>query len=147
MPTFKVVNIIPRSMSGKNNHDTEPNLTVNPANPKQIVASAFTPNPAFSGDAPIFVSSDGGDTWSLRAIVPSEVETADITVRFSGSGTLYAAILRNPVEDDRPLLNILRTNDVLSGAEMTVLVQRRGNGVDQPYIQAATVGGKDVVFW
>src|SRR6266513_3029973 len=63
-----VVNLIPRSLSGESNPDSEPNLAVNPANPQLIVASAFTPNPAGSGDAPIAVSTDGGNTWSLHAI-------------------------------------------------------------------------------
>ena len=40
-----VVNMIPRSLSGETNQDSEPNLAVNPANPKQIVGSAFTPDP------------------------------------------------------------------------------------------------------
>lgn len=146
-----IVNIIPRSLSGENNPDSEPNLAVNPANPQQIVASAFTPNPAGSGDAPIFVSTDGGNTWSLQAIVPSDRMTGDITLRFRGiNNTLYAGIIRTPIVNDTPRLNILRTNDVLGGAEMTVLVDRTGSGVDQPYIQVAPVpdgqgGTADVV--
>ena len=152
MPKFTVVNIIPRSLSGESNHDSEPNLAVNPANPLQIVASAFTPNPALSGDAPIYFSNDGGNTWLLQAIVPSDKMTADITVRFGGNGTLYAGIIRTPLDSDpvgNPIgtLNILRTDNVLSGAEMAVLVSRElARGVDQPYIQAISVGGKDVVF-
>lgn len=42
---IKVVNIIPRSLSGETNQDSEPNIAVNPANPLQIAASAFTPSP------------------------------------------------------------------------------------------------------
>jgi hypothetical protein len=78
--------------------------------------------------------------------------TADITIRFGGNGNLYAGTLRTPftVFDSQgnpiPTLNILRTGNVLSGAEMDVLVTRTGAGVDQPYIQAASVGGSDVVF-
>ncbi|HEV1287231.1 MAG TPA: sialidase family protein [Bryobacteraceae bacterium] len=152
MPTFTVVNIIPRSLSGEANQDSEPNLAVNPANPLQMAASAFTPNPAGSGDAPIYVSTDGGNTWTLQAIVPSDQMTADITIRFGGNGNLYAGILRTPFtqfdaqNNPIPTLNILRTGNVLSGAEMSVLVTRTGAGVDQPYIQAASVGGSDVVF-
>jgi len=146
-----VVNLIPRSLSGESNPDSEPNLAVNPANPQLIVASAFTPNPAGSGDAPIFVSTDGGNTWSLHAIVPSDQMTADITLRFgSSSNNLYAGIIRTPIVSNAPRLNILRTNNVLSGLPMDVLVDRTGHGVDQPYIQAATVpdgkgGSVDVV--
>jgi hypothetical protein len=125
MPTFTVVNIIPRSLSGETNQDSEPNLAVNPTNPQQLVASAFTPNPAGSGDAPIYVSTDGGNTWTLQAIVPSDQMTADITVRFGGNGNLYAGIIHTPITQDAqgnatPTLNILR-GDIQSSNEMTVL--------------------------
>ncbi len=137
-----IVNIIPKSLSGETNPDSEPNLAVNPANPQQIVASAFTPNPAGSGDAPVFVSTDGGNSWSLQAIVPSDKMTADITVRFGSSGNnLYAGIIPTPIQNDIPGLNILRTNDVTNGLAMSVLAARTGQGVDQPYIQVATVPG------
>jgi hypothetical protein len=139
-PTVTVVNLIPQSLSGETNFDSEPNLAVNPANPLQIVASAFTPNPAGSGDAPVFLSTDGGNTWSLQAIVPSQIATFDITVRFgSTSNNLYAGIIKSSTDQNAPPeVNILRTTDVTSGAEMTVLVDRAGQGVDQPYIQATT---------
>ncbi|MFL6337105.1 MAG: hypothetical protein ACJ754_27715 [Pyrinomonadaceae bacterium] len=155
-PNFLLVNIIPQSLSFEHNNDSEPNLAVNPANPKQMAASAFTPNPGLHGNAPIFVSKDGGLTWVLNAIVPSDRITADISLRFGGtSNNLYAGILHTPMEFDvegRPVprLNILRTNDFLGSAPMTVLVNRKGNaGVDQPYIQAIAAGGtgagKDIV--
>ena len=37
-----VVNIIPNLSSGETNQDSEPNLAVNPANPQEIVATAYT---------------------------------------------------------------------------------------------------------
>src|SRR5437899_2632030 len=55
-----VVNIIPNSLSFEDNQDSEPMLAVNPLNPDQIVATAFTPDPMGSGFGPYFVSSDGG---------------------------------------------------------------------------------------
>jgi len=151
MPAIAIVNIIPNSLSGETNQDSEPNLAVSPANPLLIAASAFTPNPAGAGDAPIFVSTDGGNTWSLQAIVPSDQMTADITLRFGGNNALYAGIIRTPIVQDAPRLNILRTADVLSGSEMEVLVDRTGQGVDQPFIQAASApdgagGAVDIVI-
>jgi hypothetical protein len=141
-----VVNMIPNSLSGETNQDSEPNLAVNPANPLQIVASAFTPDPMGGPNAPIYVSSDGGNTWTLNSIVPSPSTTADMTLRFSAStNDLYAGILRS---SDIAFL-ALRTGDFLSSTIMTTL-ESRGNE-DQPFTQATTVAdgadaGKDRVY-
>ena len=144
-PGILIVNMIPEAFSFETNNDSEPNLAVNPVNPLQMAASAFTP--ASSGTAPIFVSSDGGQTWLLNAIVPSDRMTADITLRFADrSNMLYAGIIPQPFKqfdaDGNPIpsLNILRTNNFLGPAKMQILVDRTGAGVDQPYIQAASVG-------
>jgi hypothetical protein len=141
---------------GEINHDSEPNLAVNPANPSQIAASAFTPNPAGLGNAPIFVSTDTGNTWVLNAIVPSDRMTADISLGFGRtSGKLYAGIIRTPIEfvngHATPRLNILRANSFTGPTPMKVLKNRRGEGVDQPYVEATTgttgaTAGKDIVF-
>src|SRR5262249_61358357 len=144
-----VVNIIPKSLSGDKNQDSEPNLAVNPSNPQQIAASAFTPDPLGGVNAPIFVTSDGGQTWQLNPIVPSQAgkATGDITVRFSPTGgRLYAGILRFP---GTLRLNVLRTGNFLGASVMTVLVDR--NTVDQPYLAVGSPtsgpdAGKDKVF-
>src|SRR5215470_19411441 len=69
--TVTVVNMIPRSLSRETNQDSEPSITVNPANPLEIVGTAFTPDPMGGAFAPIFISTDGGNTWLLNSIVPS----------------------------------------------------------------------------
>src|SRR5579859_7988987 len=142
-----VVNMIPRSLSGESNQDSEPTIAVNPVNPLQLVGSAFTPDPTGGGQAPIYVSADGGNTWVLNFIVPSQLQTADITVAFSSStNNLYAGIIVMPVVGNTPRLNILRTRDAQGPATMTVLVDRMGTGVDQPFVQVTTVGGADRVY-
>src|SRR5262245_37755664 len=78
-PRVLVVNMIPRALSGEENQDSEPTIAVNPANPRQIAASAFTPDPAEGPRAPIFVSTDEGETWTLNSIVPSTVEDGSAT--------------------------------------------------------------------
>jgi hypothetical protein len=153
-PAVLIVNMIPKSLSGEANQDSEPTIAVNPANPRQIAASAFTPDPSEGPRAPIYVSTDGGNTWTLNSIVPSTVQdgsaTADITVAFgSASNMLYAGILRFPAPPQGTRLNILRTPNFQSAALMTVLADRRG--VDQPYVQASTVSagsgkGKDRIY-
>jgi hypothetical protein len=146
-----VVNMIPRSLSGEANQDSEPTITVNPANPLQIAASAFTPDPGRGNFAPIYTSNDGGNTWTLKSIVPSSAKdgsaTADITVAFSSaSNKLYAGIIRLPFPGNKTRLNILRTDNFQSGTAMKVLVDRTGQGVDQPYVAATTANGKDRVY-
>ncbi|MDP9049641.1 MAG: glycoside hydrolase [Acidobacteriota bacterium] len=149
-----IVNMIPKSLSSETNQDSEPTLAVNPVNPQQIAASAFTPDPGGGNLAPIYVSTDGGNTWLLNSIVPSDAAsgsmTADITVAFSSSSSvLYAGIIRLPIVHNSTRLNILSTEDFLSSTKMKVLVDRMG--VDQPFVEAATAAsgaqkGKDQVF-
>ena len=133
-----VVNMIPQSLSGETNQDSEPNLAVDPANPSRIAASAFTPNPMGGALAPIYVSLDGGTTWTLNNIVPSagSIGTGDITSRFGGtSNRLYTGILDGATSD----FEVHRTPDFTSPTAMTQLEGRSNE--DQPYVQAATVMG------
>ncbi|HEX3146094.1 MAG TPA: hypothetical protein VHQ64_19120 [Pyrinomonadaceae bacterium] len=149
--TVLLVNMIPKSLSGETHQDSEPTIAVNPKNPQHIAASAFTPDPSHGPRAPIYISTDGGATWTLNSIVPSTVAdgsaTADITVAFgSSSDILYAGIIRFPFSGEQTRINILRTTDFQSSTTMSVLVDRQGAGVDQPYVQAITRGGKDLVY-
>ncbi len=77
---IKVVDLVPASLSGETNQDSEPFLAVQAVNPQIMVASAFTPNPfSASGNAPVYISEDGGTTWVLSAITPVPRMTCDIT--------------------------------------------------------------------
>jgi hypothetical protein len=132
--TIRLVDMIPNFLSAETNRDAEPNVAVNPANPLQIAASAFTPDPAASGSGPIFVSTDGGATWNLNVVLPGGDRTVDVTLRFADtSGILYGGILRF----DNSNMDLLRKANFLSPGLMTILVDRSNE--DQPYTQAATV--------
>src|SRR4026208_1432039 len=84
---FLLVNMIPNSLSGETNQDSEPHLTVNPANALQIIGTAFSPNPGGGHRAPVYASTNGGDTWRVNGIVPSvagsTIGTSDITTSFN----------------------------------------------------------------
>src|SRR5262249_56076057 len=140
-PAVLVVNMIPRSLSRETNQDSEPSLSVNPANPLQIVGTAFTPDPMGGDHAPIFVSTDGGNTWVLNAIIPSAVgnsSTHDVSLAFaSSSGVLYGGILRDPSIN----FETLRAKDFTAPDEMEVIGSRPDN--DQPCTFALTTGGRD----
>src|SRR5919197_4173509 len=119
----RVVDLIPASLSGETWQDAEPFLALYDSNPQLLAASAFTPNPggSASATAPIFVSNDGGDTWTLRNTLPSESMTADITHAVgSRSAVLYAGILKVPGVP----LNELKTSDFFSPATMTLQASR-----------------------
>jgi hypothetical protein len=134
-----LINIIPNSMSGEIERDSEPDITVNPVNPLEIAASAFGP---FTGPSPspIFISTDGGATWSQNFLLPGGSKTGDTSMRFGGNtGVLYVGILRS----DTGNMDILRTNDFTGPGPLTVLIDRANE--DQPFVQAATaLGGSGV---
>jgi Abnormal spindle-like microcephaly-assoc'd, ASPM-SPD-2-Hydin len=132
MKTF-VINMVPRSLSGETNQDSEPNLAVDPANPLHIAATAFTPDPLSGPLAPVYVSTDGGHSWALNMLAPGGDSTSDITLHFgSASHVLYAGILR---QDDLDL-NILRTGNFTAPGPMTILEDRSNE--DQPWVEAIT---------
>ena len=107
---LQIVNMIPKSLSGETDQDSEPNLAVNPEQPK-----------------------DAGVTWSLRPIVPGGPGTADITVGFgSRGGALYAGILNFTTFK----FNVLRTANPFALTPMKLLVDRPNE--DQPWVSAIT---------
>lgn len=142
-PGVTVVNMIPLTLSAEINQDSEPFLAVHPNDHHIMAASAFTPNPANFGNAPIFVSDDSGESWELRTTVPSEIMTSDITHAFASNGgsDLYAGILKRP---GGLLYEALTTPDVLSPATMTNQDQRQN--VDQPFVQAGSFQGQNRVY-
>jgi hypothetical protein len=130
-----VINMIPNAMSNETVRDSEPNVAVNPANPNEIAASAFTPDPLASGFAPIYCSTDRGDHWVLTpGILPGGDKTDDTTIRYGTiSNVLYASIMR----DDTFHLGILRGPGCSAIGAMTSLVDRENS--DQPWIEVATL--------
>ena len=147
----RVVNMVPNNRSGETNQDAEPTITVDPLDANRMVGSAFTwdnltQSPMVTATAPVYVSTDRGNTWTLAFIVPSKLgnafPTGDINVAFGGTlsgapahttswffaGTLSAATSGYPVA-------VLRAQDPYSSTVMTTLDTRSGN-VDQPHLTA-----------
>src|SRR3954467_3782194 len=134
--------MIPKALSGETAQDSEPNIAVNPEQPDQIVATAFTLDPMNGSRAPVYVSQDAGATWSLRSIVPGGPGTADISIAFgSRGGTLYAGILNFTTFN----FNVLRTANPFALTPMTLLVDRPEE--DQPWVTAMTAhaGADDTI--
>jgi len=140
----KVINMIPETFSSETNQDSEPFLTVDPTATDRMVGSAFTVNPNGFGTglAPVFITTDGGDTWWLNNIIPSDGVTGDITLgTVDVPRRLYAGILRRSAD---LLMDILRTNDFTGATPMAVLSTRPD--VDQPFLQAKKVSLNDRVY-
>jgi hypothetical protein len=159
-----VVNMIPRIGSDETFQDSEPHIAVNPTNPQQIAASAFTQDLLHGPNAPIYVSTNGGLTWFLNPNVPSGAgqffPTGDITTGVPGRTTddddddddgddssrrLYAGILKTPGFP----FEALRTPDKDTPTVMTVLLNRPNE--DQPWTQVIKVRsgpdtGKDRLY-
>src|ERR1700757_5309381 len=122
-PSIKVVDLIPASLSGESNQDSEPFLAIQKDNPQVMVASAFTPNPfSLTGNAPVYVSQDGGASWALNAITPVQRMTCDITHAMATGenhprGDLHAGTLNC---SSGVTLDESESNDVASSATMNV---------------------------
>jgi len=143
LPGVRVVDLIPLSLSGETWQDAEPFLALYDSDPKLMAASAFTPNPggSMSATAPIFVSNDAGDSWTLRNSLPSEGMTADITHAVGGTPpVLYAGIMKVPGFP----LNELKASDFFSPAIMTLQSSRAD--IDQPFMRTTAVGSADRVY-
>jgi len=146
-PSIKVVDLIPASLSGETNQDSEPFLAIQTANPQVMVASAFTPNPFSStGNAPVYVSQDGGKSWALNAITPVQRMTCDITHAIATGenhprGDLHAGTLACV---SGITLDESESNDVSLSTTMSVQ-STRGN-VDQPFVRALGVSSGDRIY-
>jgi hypothetical protein len=142
-----VVNMVPASLSGETNQDSEPFLAINPDLPQRMVGTAFTPNPAGCGTtAPVYVSQNAGFTWVLNSIVPGcgSFGTGDITVvglRAATGNRLYGGILSG---SSFLSLQELTGVDFAAAPLMTTLSSR--NQVDQPFVQGRRTGNADRVF-
>jgi len=143
----KVVNLIPASLSGETNQDSEPFLAIQPANPQIMVASAFTPNPiSTKGNAPVYVSQNGGNTWVLNAIAPVQRMTCDMTHAISAAenhprGDLHAGTLACA---SAITLEESETIDVSSSTSMSM--QSIRTNVDQPFVRALAISNNDHIY-
>jgi len=133
-PAVRVIDMIPAQLSGETEQDSEPFLAVHPATPDVMAASAFTSDPGGAPHtAPIFVTRNGGLTWVLNSIVPSDGATADISHAFNDTGAKwFAGILAIPMPTNDTLLKTMMAADITSPA--LAVEQTTRNQVDQPWV-------------
>lgn len=145
-----VVDIMPNSQSAEHDIDSEPSLAVDPATPTHLAATTFTTDPLHPSMGSVFLSTDGGLTWSLKGLLPGsqggfcKSGFCDVTLRFAGfSGRLYTSDLT--VDNKMNIVfRVNRFQDIFGTATPELLETRlgpMGGAPDQPYIQATTVLG------
>jgi len=84
--SLTIVDVIPNSLSGETDDNSEPNIGVNPVNPRQAVISSFghiTSFSPFTISNPYFATNNGGTTWSNF----DNVVHGDTTVDYGQNGT------------------------------------------------------------
>ncbi len=140
---LRIINMIPNSWSDEENQDCEPNLSVNPADRRHIIGTAFTfdnpagtsaLSPAMSGNwAPLFSSLDGGETWALQFVLPSaagdQLPTWDVTSRYAPSGEVYSGLI-SPGS-----FTILINQAPNASTQQSTITSVSG---DQPFLEATT---------
>jgi hypothetical protein len=139
-----IVNMIQPSLSGETNHDTEPNIAVNPANVQQIAGTAFSPDPMGGSQGPVYRSTDEGINWDESDFLPTG--TVDQTLRFSGnSNRLFVSYLDPFIAPTPVSLHIVLKADLTVNGVAPEIANIPGsyptNYFDQPYIQAYSVMG------
>lgn len=155
-PDVMVINMIPRSLSGETEQDSEPFIAINSENPMLMIGSAFTPNPnAPCTDCSVmYVSRDGGLKWYLNPIVPggaySSPGVLDQTYSFDSEGSdLYGGII------DTSLAMILSNTQAITSATPMRRLDVQGlldlqlmNFIlhDQPFVRARTVTGSHGIY-
>jgi hypothetical protein len=97
MPKARVFDIIPFSDSGETDQNSEPSLAVNPLDPTQIFAGAFSSS-FFGGGGvftPFFKSATGGTAWFDDG--NELTQDKSIAWKADGSAALMTALLNNDI--------------------------------------------------
>jgi hypothetical protein len=155
-PDVMVINMIPKSLSGETEQDSEPFIAINTEDPMLMMGSAFTPSPnAPCADCSVmYVSRDGGLSWYLNPIVPGGPSISpgvlDQTYSFDSDGSdLYGGLI------DMTLSMVLsHTSDITSSTPMRRLDVQGFFDLqllsvilhDQPFVRASTVAGSDGIY-
>jgi hypothetical protein len=117
--------------------DSEPSIAVNPIDPQQIAVTAFSGSTWGNGKlAPIWMSSDGGQTWSRNAVMPAPVAgsgaVGDQMVAYGADGRLFVTTLGTGILPPRCFIFRPVGGTFAAGAAF---------GDDQPIIGSDNTGG------
>jgi len=140
--SVRIVDVIPKSLSGETNQDSEPSLAIGKAGKgKWLAISAFTPDPAGGELAPLYVSDDGGATWNLNCVIPGggDVGTSDVTIGFGTGSDLYITDLRGRQPFGHVFLDVIKLADFRSvDPAIDLRPGQLREQVDQPAVVVAS---------
>lgn len=149
MRTIQIVDAVPKSQSNETNDDAEPSIAVNPANPREIVITAFTSPQTGDINGPIYYSGDGGETWAVNDDVPGDGSNDQSIAFATASNQLYLATLRADAVGTQTL-NVDRSLNPSVKTTFPIFESESGD-YDQPWVKAITVDhgpdkGKDRLY-
>jgi len=112
MRIARIVNALPNDHSNETNNDSEPNIAVNPLNPKQMAITAFTPPDSGLTNGPVYYSTDGGENWTDITHNPGLPSGIDGKIGVTSSATLDLTYNTDfaQVEVDEQQINLTRFN-------------------------------------
>jgi hypothetical protein len=131
----KVVDVIPFNQSlNEVGDNSEPSIMVNPANPNQIMISAFADN---ATNNPYFVSSDGGTNWSQAFTISH----GDTTLSWGNNGKGYLTYI-----DGTNTVQVQSSSTPLASPNSFSNINFPATGIDQPAIFTTNVGTTDYAY-
>jgi hypothetical protein len=126
-----VIDIIPNSDSGESGQNSEPSLAVNPLNPNQMIAGAFSDTVT-----PYYQSTNGGTTWSDFGSLSADTDDKSIAWRQDG----VAALTFTLNEAGFGELSTFQSGASSFGSVINTLNPPPGLGLDQPWIRTGPSG-------
>jgi carboxypeptidase Taq len=127
--SVKIFDIIPVGDSAESAQNSEPSLAVNPNNPMQIIAGSF------AVDTPFFLTTDGGTTWSVYAILVNN----DKSLAWKTDGSGFLASTLKPTTRVRNSYDIPTYSGTVSGsgfgAPIDIFAPNRPDFLDQPWVR------------
>jgi hypothetical protein len=134
-----LVNMIPKELSDDTGQDSEPFLAVHPDGQLMVGAAyTFTRDAASPKASPIYLSTDGGLTWTREHKIPA-TKVYNQSYCFSGSDRKLYGVIAGGSDKDWGNISVLETDDPTKKNPMRVISRlgsKKGESADQPFIQA-----------
>lgn len=130
--------------------DTEPHITVNPANPNNVIAAWMKVTGAQQVSIATSYSNDGGSTWSIPQNMPhlyTIYTSADPSIDFNSAGTAYLCYIDfAPTQDSGKVVVASSTNGGMTWSAPVGVTDGLETGdkpIDRPWVNVDRSGGSN----